>query len=76
MASLAILLKIADEPYILDVILLTSYQTIGSFGLLIYYLLMADFCVKAMTVSVKSLLTIMPEHIIQHKGRVSRWRST
>lgn len=73
MAALAaISCKFNEDPYILDIILLTSYRTVSSFAELIYYLLMADTCVKSLTVMAKMLITIMPEHIVELKGRVRR----
>lgn len=69
--AFGLFIKWSDDPYILDIVGLLSVQTVHKFGELIYYLLMADLCVKCITVGCKTVITLLPERIVEFKGRVS-----
>lgn len=69
--AFGLLLKLVDDPYILDILTMLSYRTVHTFSELAYYLIMADLCVKCLTVATKMVITLMPERIVEFKGRVS-----
>lgn len=69
--AFALLLKFNDDPYILDIMSMLSYTRITKLGDLLYFLIMADLCTKCVTVAAKTVLALMPERVVQFKGRVS-----
>lgn len=69
--AFGLLIKWADDTYILDILTMMSYRTINAAEVLLYYLLMADLCVKCITVAVKTVITLLPESVVEFKGRVS-----
>lgn len=72
--AFGLLIKWADDTYILDILTMMSYRTINAAEVLLYYLLMADLCVKCITVAVKTVITLLPESVVEFKGRVSGFR--
>lgn len=69
--ALGLLIKLTDEEYLLEILGLMSYRTMHTVPSLLYNLLMADLCVKCITVGTKAVFTMLPERMVEFKGRVS-----
>lgn len=69
--AFGLFIKWSDDPYILDIVGLLSARTVHKFAELVYYLLMADLCIKCITVAAKTVITLLPERVVEFKGRVS-----
>lgn len=73
--AFGLFIRLSDDTFVLDILTMMSYRTVHKFTELLYYLLMADLCVKCMTVAVKTVIALLPETVIEFKGRVSERRS-
>ena len=69
--SFGIFMKVVDDPYIVDIVSMLSYRTAHTFHELLYYLITADLCIKCFTIGVKAVVTMLPERLVEFKGRVS-----
>lgn len=69
--AVGLFMKWMEDDFILDIVTMLSYRTVHTFPELLYYLLMADLSIKCLTVAVKSVITMLPERLVEFKGRVS-----
>lgn len=69
--AFGLFIKWVDDEYVLDIVSMLSYRTVHTFHELLYYLLMADLSIKCLTVATKTVITMLPERLVEFKGRVS-----